>query len=262
MLAILPCPVPPTPTKVCTRCKAAKVLGDFYGRQNRSSGIDSHCKDCARARRRAAYELKPSRHAAFDPNATTKLCKKCNVEKPLDMFHADKKRRGGRYVYCKECHYFYMRNRYATKPGVREQRLATYKLRLATDPTFKIVAKGRSLKHYSTVKGRASRMFQNAQRSPDGCSITLEWVMRGIEGGICPVTGIAFDLTNGHQRITGRAKNPYSPSLDRIDPKGPYSPNNTRVVIWQYNMMKGELSDGEIFEICRRILGQNAAVAA
>jgi hypothetical protein len=79
---------------------------------------------------------------------------------------------------------------------------------------------------------------------------------------VCPVTGIAFDLTNGHQLISGRAKNPYAPSLDRIEPKGSYSPENTRVVIWQYNMMKGELSDREIEYICALVAANGKRVAA
>jgi hypothetical protein len=147
-----------------------------------------------------------------------------------------------------------MRNRYAAVPGVKQSRIANHKQRLENDPQFRQDANRRSRENYASLKGRARAMLRNAQRSPDGCTLTLDWIIAGIRRGCCPVTGIVFDLTNGHQKITGRVKNPYSPSLDRINPKGPYSPENTRVVIWQYNMMKGELSDGEIAEICRRIL--------
>lgn len=187
-----------------------------------------------------------------------KLCNKCGVEKPLDDFHNDTKRKGGKYPHCKECQNSYMRNRYATNPDVKAKRIA-YMETYSQNPNFAKEAKRRSLKHYSSVKGRAAKLLSAAKQSPDGCTLTLEWVMAGVERGYCQVTGIGFDLTNGHQVATGRVKNPYSPSLDRIDPKGSYSPDNVRVVIWQYNMMKGELSDSEILEICRRILARAAA---
>lgn len=189
-------------------------------------------------------------------HVVTKVCKKCDTIKPVSEFHNDAKRRDGKYPHCKECHYAYMRKRYYTNPNVKPLRLAAY-ARRKDDPDFIVAAKLRSEKHFQSLTGRAKSLLRCAQRSPDGCTIDLEWVKRGIEQGVCPVTGIAFDLTNGHQKITGRAKNPYAPSLDRIDPKGSYSPDNTRVVIWQYNMMKGEVSDAEMFYLCRLIAARH-----
>lgn len=189
-----------------------------------------------------------------------KLCKKCSTEKPLLEFYDDSKRRGGKAPYCKDCAKAYNRNRHAD-PAVKQRHQQNYLAR-RDKPGFKVAARLRSEKHFQSLKGRAQSLLRCAQRSPDGCSLTLDWVMRGIERGMCPVTGIAFDLTNGHQKITGRAKNPYAPSLDRINPKGPYSPENTRLVIWQYNMMKGELSDGEIAYICELIVANQTRIAA
>ena len=30
-----------------------------------------------------------------------------------------------------------------------------------------------------------------------------------------------------------------------------YTKENTRIVIWQYNLMKGELTDSELLDICK-----------
>lgn len=182
-----------------------------------------------------------------------KLCRKCGVEKPLLAFYNDKSRRDGKYPNCIECHGLYVRNRYAINEEVREKVRKNH-VKYRAQPGFFEAQKRRSLKHYSSLKGRAQSLLRNAQRSSDGCSLTLEWIIQNIQHGYCPITGIPFDLSNKHQLITGRARNPYSPSLDRINPKGSYSPVNTRVVIWQYNMMKGELSDREILELCRLII--------
>lgn len=192
----------------------------------------------------------------------TKLCKKCNTEKPLAEFHNDTKRKGGRYPNCKVCTNVYARNRYTKSETKQKIRQYLADQRQADPMGFAAAARQRSEKCFQSIKGRAQSLLRCAKRSPDGCSLTLEWVMRGIERGVCPVTGIAFDLTNGHQKITGRAKNPYAPSLDRIHPKGPYSPENTRLVIWQYNMMKGELTDDEIAYICALIASNRKRAAA
>lgn len=183
----------------------------------------------------------------------TKFCKKCGTEKPLDEFHNDKNRPSGKFPYCKECHYSEMRARYNARPDVRRKRAEAYE-RNRDDPDRKKAAKRSAEKHYQSLKGRATSLLRSAKRSPDGCTLTLDWIIAGIRRGYCAVTGVQFDLTNQHQKISGRAKNPYAPSLDRVNPKGSYSPENTRVVIWQYNMMKGELTDHEVLWICNRIV--------
>jgi len=190
-----------------------------------------------------------------------KRCKKCGDEKSLSEFHNDCRRPDGKYPNCKECHYAYMRNRYVTNPNVKSQRLAIYDRR-KNDPDFIAAAKRRSEKHFQSIEGRARSLLRSAMRSPDGCTIDLSFIIRGIERGYCPITRIKFDLTNGHQKISGRAKNPYAPSLDRINPKGSYSPDNVRIVIWQYNMMKGEISDCELAYICERVVATRLRAVA
>ena len=78
-----------------------------------------------------------------------------------------------------------------------------------------------------------------------------------MQRGYCMVTGIAFDFTDEHQVQTGRHRNPYSPSLDRIDPRSGYTDENSQIVITQYNLMKGELTDAEILQLCRMIAARN-----
>ena len=63
--------------------------------------------------------------------------------------------------------------------------------------------------------------------------------------GKCEVTGIAFDYDNKFNTC----KNPLSPSIDRIDSTKGYSKDNARIVLWQYNLMRGELTDDQLFDI-------------
>lgn len=167
--------------------------------------------------------------------ALVKTCSKCGVDKPTFEFYASKSNRDRKQKKCIQC----------VLDETRERR---------NDPEFIQCERRRATKRYGSVRGRAFMLLRRAMASPDGCTLTVEDVIRGIERGFCPATGIRFDLTHNHQRILGRTRNPYAPSLDRIDPRCGYTPENTRVVIWQYNAMKGEISDEELLLLCHAIV--------
>lgn len=203
------------------------------------------------------------RWPARDPDTMTKVCAKCKIAMPKDNFYNNRQRWDGKYPNCIECHQRYMRTRYATNPQVRQYLSEKNKLNRA-NPDFVAATKRRSAKFYESIEGRARVLLTNARKSPDGnskCTVTLDHIIQGIQRGYCPVTKIRFDLTRAHQAASGRKKNPYAPSLDRIDSRGGYTNENTRVVIWQYNMMKGELTDTEVRFICECVLGKVAVAA-
>lgn len=78
-----------------------------------------------------------------------------------------------------------------------------------------------------TTIGRAKCLIGSA-RQRGIVTISEDWVVKKIENGFCEISGIAFQLSCPSEFF----KNPYSPSLDRIDSKNKeYSPENTRVVV-------------------------------
>lgn len=164
-----------------------------------------------------------------------KLCKKCQTEKPLAEFYGCKSNRDGKAGSCKDC---------------AKKRESSYR----NTPAFLEAERKRGAKRYSDVRGRAQHLLHRAKHSKDGCTLTAQDVITGIERGSCPVTGVPFDL----RKASRHSRNPFAPSLDRINPKLGYTPENTRVVIWHYNAMKGELSDREVLEICRKIVARVA----
>jgi hypothetical protein len=89
-------------------------------------------------------------------------------------------------------------------------------------------------------EGRAKLLVNGARhrgKNFDGLSVAR--IADAIRAGKCEVTGVAFEL----DEWPDSDKNPYAPSLDRIDPSRGYSDDNVRVVIWAYNLLKGQLSD-------------------
>ena len=100
----------------------------------------------------------------------------------------------------------------------------------------------RTQKYKSKKRGRAIAMFHGTKvgrRFREGNELTPEWILEKLEQGVCEVTGLPF--TYGVE-----ARNPWSPSLDRIDPSIGYTLENTRVVVWIYNAAKNVFTDSDV----------------
>jgi hypothetical protein len=87
-------------------------------------------------------------------------------------------------------------------------------------------------------------MWHNAKTraKENNCTfdITEEWIENKLINGFCEVTNLPFVITY----LTG--KQPWAPSLDKIDPLKGYTMDNTRVVVWLYNAAKNVFSDNDV----------------
>ena len=109
-------------------------------------------------------------------------------------------------------------------------------------------------------KVRAQRLHGNATRrakdmgwpKPDFDS---NWIYEKIKIGFCEATGIKFDLVS-ETRSSNHAKNPWVPSIDRIDSSKPYLKNNVQVVVYMYNVCKAEFTHNDVLKFCMAI-GEN-----
>lgn len=129
----------------------------------------------------------------------SKLCRRCKQVKPLLFFQARRDRAGGRQAQCAICHI--------------EWHAAYVK----------------------TVRGRAA-MLRNAARTRCKSSgvyldLPLQWVIDRLTPGVCELTGIKFD----YEPLGTSLANPYSPSIDRIDPAMGYTVGNCRVILTAMN---------------------------
>jgi hypothetical protein len=112
-----------------------------------------------------------------------------------------------------------------------------------------------AFRHYTTeVNQRVCVMVNSAKTRArnKGWDFDLDKnrIKRVVMKGVCQVTGVPFQLANP----TKATKNPYAPSLDRINSNRGYVHANVKVVIWQYNNMKQDLTNQELVTVCQQII--------
>jgi len=93
--------------------------------------------------------------------------------------------------------------------------------------------------------GTPSRVAGGRMPTNGNVTITPDWIIERIEKGICEATG---------DKLTTQTKQPNTASLDRIDPNNPdYTPENSRIVTWQFNNMKGVYTDEEFIRVAKQL---------
>lgn len=82
-----------------------------------------------------------------------------------------------------------------------------------------------------TLRGAATR----ARMRGMDYDLTERWVIEKLEeqNGRCALTGLPFSLAKAGMR----GRDPFGPSLDRIDCKKGYTPANTRIILLALNIM-------------------------
>ncbi|TNE30712.1 MAG: hypothetical protein EP349_04905 [Alphaproteobacteria bacterium] len=105
------------------------------------------------------------------------------------------------------------------------------------------------------IRKKAGSLYWNArQRATDkGISFSLskEFIEAALKKGKCQATGVSFDF---NESSGGKGQsNPWSPSLDRIDPNKGYTKKNVQVVALIYNRAKGADSEADVRLLARKL---------
>jgi hypothetical protein len=179
---------------------------------------------------------------------TRPICFGCFRFKEADQFYPAKNRKNGHLAKCKDCTRKYLRGRHEIDKQLEKIR---NEKALFDDPKYINRYQKSSRKYYASEYGKARNLWLSAKKSKTAkkrpFTLTFEHVLIGVKRGTCAVTGLPFDLKPHPTRY----RNSHAPSLDRIDNNGPYSDENVRVILMQLNTMKGEITDTELYSICK-----------
>ncbi len=93
-----------------------------------------------------------------------------------------------------------------------------------------------------TISGRATMMFKGSRiralKKGISFNLTKKWIEERLNKGECEITGICFDFKPSKLRN----RNPYAPSIERLDSDKGYVKANCKIVVWGFNCAKGEMS--------------------
>jgi hypothetical protein len=121
---------------------------------------------------------------------------------------------------------------------IKQNKKNLKKLKTKNPKEFKI----RRLLYYSRVRSKQKNLEHN---------ITKEWLYEKMKENKCELTGIEYDYD------AFKPRNPYGPSIDRVDVSKGYTPDNCRVVIWAVNAGLGHYSECDLYMVCKSYLDFN-----
>ena len=162
----------------------------------------------------------------------SKVCTKCGCDKSLDAYKPEKRNKDKKSSACRSC--------------INKQ-----KKHSAAQKNYQNLPVGRANRIYHTlIKGAESRGIP--------FNLSKEWILEKLLNGRCEVTGIPFVLKAEEDQYTivskNQNRNPWSPSVDRIDSSKGYSEDNCKMVCTMYNTCKGSFSNKAVEMFCRGFL--------
>jgi predicted phage-related endonuclease len=120
-------------SKQCQRCKVVKLFSDFQKNARTPDGLQTWCRACDSARRKAKYAAETGgkpvaerRKAAAEAKkadriAHGKVCTKCDTKKPLLEFRGDSRKLDSKKASCKACENAAIRLRYSVNDEYRQK---------------------------------------------------------------------------------------------------------------------------------------------
>ncbi len=115
--------------------------------------------------------------------------------------------------------------------------------------------------YLASTKGRAyilrNAAKQRAKKHNLEFNLTSEWVLDRLNKGVCEVTQLPLSLVT--QETYGERNNmhPFSPCIDRINPKFGYTTENSRVVCCIFNMCKFHWTDEDVMTFVKAFYERN-----
>jgi hypothetical protein len=222
----------------CSHCGVETPLTVFGPNALSPTGYKTKCRACEESIARAK--------AASEAVRPVRTCLRCGEAKSGSEFPV---RRRSALPWCLSCLSVYKKERNARRtemiarfragedPAVIEREYAAARLRLG-GPQSKGV-----LYRYAARLIDAPRC--RARDAGLAFELTPEWLIDKLRG-VCEVTGLPFDLTV--------KKGPFVPSLDRRVPGGPYTLENTQVVVFIYNLAKNKFGHADVMAMANALV--------
>lgn len=183
-----------TKNKFCKKCKAWKNRSDFVNDKNRKDGKYPECKNC-----------KNSPKDIVVSERITKFCNSCKINHPENEFSSDKRVKSGLQGSCRES-----------------------RKTINTQEKSRVRSAEYHHKNYKDILYRAKHLYRGARdravRRNMEFSLDLNKIFEILKTGTCERSKILFDF----ERSEKERRNPFAPSIDRIDSFKGYTSDNLK----------------------------------
>jgi len=171
---------------------------------------------------------------------SSKLCKKCNIIKPLSEMVPRKDSQDGYRYLCLECRKKKDSDYWKKNAWILTKRNKNYKHR-SPERYEAILCQQREYR----IKNRERSLYLQAKKRAEKLSLPFNITMADIEiPNVCPLLGIQIN------KIPSKLNNrDNSPSLDRIIPSLGYVSGNIMVISYRANRIKNDASLEELERI-------------
>jgi len=102
------------------------------------------------------------------------------------------------------------------------------------------------LYNYAQKRDIIKKLEKRANRKGIPFNLDIGWLSSKLALGFCESTGLPF---KEHPNVGHR--NPYLPSVDRIDSSGGYTKDNCRLVVMGFNVLKSNFDDDTLTQFCK-----------
>ena len=200
---------------------------------------------------------------------STKICRCCKKEKPIEEFVKDNRSKDGYSTQCKECKKIESNERYnrlKNDPEFRKKHNesnrksklknkehideynAEYRMRPEVIERMRNYHQERNKKSDLITRYRDIVHRCQARAREKGIPCTIKWTdIQAIYIDTCPLLEIPinWDRTSGRDNGT--------PSIDRVIPEKGYVPGNIRIISNLANMMKSSASKEQLYTFAKNI---------
>jgi len=170
----------------------------------------------------------------------TKVCRKCGIEKPIELFCKDKNRKSGYSKICKECHCNDMRIYNSTPSNINGKTIGQLQWNKRWDSEM-----GKNAKKEHKLRNKPRYLLKGIRKRAKKHKIPFNLTLEDVSiPEVCPVLNIPI-YNDNHKGFCDN-----SPSVDRIIPHLGYVKGNVRVISLRANCLK---KDGTLEEFMKLI---------